>query len=795
MNKKSRNTLTYAALLALAGGPAIVVLLWAQSSRFTVLDHRFRPSLVLLGLVWAAFFAVLAVLLKTLNRAWDKEDVLDLGPKHMPNLAVFLPLVFFYVSPFLTRFYLTRPDLRARLFYLAGLIVTAMVFLRLAQKSGRLHNYQTPVKRLEDHISRQPRRRKMVILFLAAFLFYNLCALVLVQEGVTFSGDEPYYLMTSHSLLEDGDINLSNNYKQKDYFHFYEKEKNPRLRLGIYGRQGRQGTDTIYPINLPGTSVLILPFYWLSRLFRGWLLTFLLKSSLALWAALLGVQVYLLAKQLWNRERVAMGLWFIYAFTAPVLFYAVHLYPELPIAFFSVLIYRKIASQDKLKAGHLLLFGFLLALFPWFGLKYNFLFWPLLLVALYELLRRHGARARVLFLLLPALGGQVLFAFFTHALYGTYSPFSIYEGVMTTEQSQALKASILSYPWRWRIESFLDYFLDQRDGLLLYAPLYTFLFLGLVEVIRRAKKEAITLLLISLPYLANYAFFTHRQGYSPQGRILAPLSWVGIILVGFFLAHNRNRYFHFAFRLAALASLVLTIVLLLHPSFLYQPTTHEYTERPGDLFVFLSNLHIFLPPFLPSFIKVDNTGYAPNAVWLGLLLVFMLIYILARSKNELPRLFRLAVTLFLLAGGVLLWVVYPRPAPYPTLSVAEGSPQARGYFLFPMGGGVVIKPGGSLYLHVSKAYDILFVSKRRADSLKFSFGSETGEYEIGLCFFDLPLFKGLTSRQRRDIEYSPPFYYPYKNFYLYFVRVDLRHLSGENMLIEPFFFEAVPSAR
>ncbi|MCX6577003.1 MAG: hypothetical protein NTV82_11510 [Candidatus Aminicenantes bacterium] len=35
----------------------------------------------------------------------------------------------------------------------------------------------------------------------------------------------------------------------------------------------------------------------------------------------------------------------------------------------------------------------------------------------------------------------------------------------------------------------------------------------------------------------------------------------------------------------------------------------------------------------------------------------------------------------------------------------------------------------------------------------------------------------------------------YKNFYLYFVRVDLRQLSRENMLIEPFFFEAVPSAR
>jgi len=211
--------------------------------------------------------------------------------------------------------------------------------------------------------------------------------------------------------------------------------------------------------------------------------------------------------------------------------------------------------------------------------------------------------------------------------------------------------------------------------------------------------------------------------------------------------------------------------------------------------VFLSNLHIFLPPFLPSFIKVDNTGYAPNAVWLGLLLVFILTYTLARSKNELPRLFRPAVTIFLLAGSVLLWVLYPRPAPYPTRSVAEGSPQARGYFLFPMGGGVVIKPGGQLYLHFSKGYDILFVAKRKADRLKLSFGSDTGEYELSLRVFDLPLFEGLTTRQRRSLEYRPLFYYPYKNFYLYMIRVDLRQLSRENMLIEPFFFEAVPWAR
>jgi hypothetical protein len=69
---------------------------------------------------------------------------------------------------------------------------------------------------------------------------------------MTFSGDEPNYLMTTHSLYKDGDINLANNYARKDYFHFYSRKDNPRLKLGIYARYGKKGQDYIFPINLPG---------------------------------------------------------------------------------------------------------------------------------------------------------------------------------------------------------------------------------------------------------------------------------------------------------------------------------------------------------------------------------------------------------------------------------------------------------------------------------------------------------------------------------------------------------------
>jgi len=790
------NFLSYAAFFVLSGGVAYFLLFFIHSRKFTILDHRFRPDPFLLGAVWIGTFLALSALGRIASRrAWNRDLPLDLGRKFMPKLAVFFPLAFFLLTPLLAAGpYLTREDLRSRLLILAGLVALAVFFLGLAGKTEHQPEWRGLLRRLEDRIARLPRRKKILVLFLIAFLAYNAVTLVLVAEGITFSGDEPYYLMTAHSLYADGDINLANNYRQQDYFQFYEKEKNPRMKLGVYGRQGKN-PDTIFPINLPGISVLMLPFYALSRLAGGAVRIFLIKSSLAVWAALLGVQIYLLAKQTWNRERLSLTLWALYSFTAPVLFFAVHLYPELPIAFLSVFIYRKVTSRDRLSGGHLILFGVLLALFPWFGLKYNFLFWPLLAIGSYFLLRQHRARRRIVLFLLPALAGQVLFAFFTHALYGTYSPFSIYEGVMTAEQSSALKEAVLDYPLRWRIESFLNYFLDQRDGLLLYSPLYFFMFLGLVEAFRRAGREALCFLLLALPFLANYAFFTHRQGHSPQGRILAPLSWMAVMLVGHFLAANRKRLFLFGFRLAALASLTLAVLLVLHPSFLYQPTTHEVTSRPGDLFVFLGNMHVFPPAFLPSFLKADNSRHLPNIIWPALVAVFVLLYLLLRPHANLPRLFRPAAAMLLLSAGFYLWVLYPRPGPYPVRSVPYTSRESLGYFLFPMGKGVVIKPGGEMYLHLEKTYDILFTSRRPLEGLKLVFGSENGEHECRIRFFELPVFEGRTSYEEREVTIPSPPFSSFKKFSLYSVRLEIKKLSGENMLLDPFFLEVVPRFR
>ncbi len=789
--QKLGTPIIFAFLVLFSLGLTYFVTLYSQMSSFTILDHKYRlsPAFIL-------WFLLLSCLLVSLWLLLTHVEVKTYGSERKnslrDNFLSLIPLGFFLLAPFVVNRYLDRGDLKTRLNDFLTSVILCILYLLLLHWDKFL-DFKSAMNKTIHSFRELPSRKKLVILFIAAFLIYNLCTFILVSKKVTFSGDEPYYLLTSHSLLNDKDINLANNYAEEDYFSFYSKEKNPKFRLGMYAREGKKGPGYIYPINLPGVSVLTLPFYWLSQHFDGGLLTFILKGSLIIWAVLLGLQLYLLTRELWGDEKISLQLWLIYSLSAPVLFFAIHLYSEIPIALFSFYIYRKARSKKSLTLMHYFFLGFLLSLFFWFGLKYNLLFGTLLCVALYFLLKEHKAGIKVLCFLTFPLISLMLFYTFIHSIYGTFSPISVYEGVLTPERLQAFKDAALSAPLTMRFDTFFNYFLDQRDGLLLYSPFYVFAFLGFVEIFRRSKKDLVILLFIPAPYLLNYAFFTHRQGYSPQGRILTPISWILGLAVGYFLVHNRKKTYAFLFWFLSFSGFAIALFLLWHPHSLYQPTTNEFTSRAGEMFVELSNMSIFLPHFLPSFIKVDNIGYIPNYLWILAIVIFVCVYVFHKKEMHLKKAFYYGFGLSLLLCAFLLWVLFPRPSLYETRTFRYSPQIALGYYLFPMGDGVVVKKTAEFYLHREKDYKILFSSRKARENLQVNFGSEKGEHEIRMSFFDLPIFEGKTSYETKTITLNPSTYYPYKNLYLYEIQLDLTKISSESMLVDPFFFQIVPT--
>ena len=779
-------------LLLSAAGAALYLRLIVQARRFTILDHKFSFSMLPVLLFFILCAGVLAAAWILCARIEAGRFGIDPDDRLRDGSLAMIPLLLLLFSPLTLRHYLSRDDLQTRLLWLGIFTLLAVLYLKFADYSRILHDRSFFLKKWRIRFWSLPLKKKLVWMFVAAFLVYNACTLILVVQGITFSGDEPNYLLMSHSLLRDKDIDLANNFANKDYFYFYDRASNPRLTLGINGHYGKDGK--LYSVHLPGISVLMLPWYGLSQLVKGTMRTFILKGSLSIWTVFLGLQLFLLARDLLRRNTLAFVLWIMVSFSAPVLFYALHLYPEIPIACFSVYIFRKIISAAPLSSPQLVFFGFLLATFHWFGVKYYALFWPLLAVSVYYLIKHHRAGRKIFFFVVFPILSVILFHAFTYKLYGTISPLAIYAGVMTPEQSQAARTALLSTPFRARIDAFLNYFMDQRDGLLLYSPFYFFAFFGLIEMARRARRELIALLVIAFPFILVWVAVASRAGRCPQGRVLAPLAWIGALLIGYFLAFNRKRFFSVLFWGASSISLVIGGLLLRHPSFLYQPTTHEYTQRAGDLFIYLSNLHVFLPSVLPSFLQMPNSGYLPNYFWILAVVVFFALYAILRNRRpEASRPARpiLSAVVLLLAASAL-WVLFPRTAFYPVRTFTYPSQTTLGFYLFPQDKDLVVKKESELDLYSPRTRTIRFSSKKELKKVKLVYGAERGEVAADIRFFDLPLFEKQTRDEKKEWIFEPPGYFRFRGLYVYEITIAFKKSPSGNLAINPYFFQIVP---
>jgi hypothetical protein len=78
-----------------------------------------------------------------------------------------------------------------------------------------------------------------------------------VVTALSTSSDEPYYLLIAHSLLHDGDLDLTNNLARHDYLPFYWGE------LGVDLRSVRPGPEGGLYARLYQTFqvILLLPGY------------------------------------------------------------------------------------------------------------------------------------------------------------------------------------------------------------------------------------------------------------------------------------------------------------------------------------------------------------------------------------------------------------------------------------------------------------------------------------------------------------------------------------------------------
>jgi hypothetical protein len=382
-------------------------------------------------------------------------------------------------------------------------------------------------------------------LFWIAFLLYAFLAAYVVT-ALSTTGDEHVYLLNTQSLYADRDLEIQNNVAQRDYARFY------------WGR----ASPEIWTHTFVGFPALLLPGYALgSALLPGYPLAgrFGATLTIGLCAALLGVQLYRLCRDLGASPVAAFWGWVVIALTPPVLVNSGHVYPELPAALAAVVGARAVLRLPR--AGGPALALVTASAVALVGLKDRYV--PLSLGLLVWAVARlaRGRRA----LALGTLAGVVV----TGVVVLAFNPLPrVFQNLGGAARLWAVLRN-----WNgWMPQAGLGLLADQEFGLLYYGPHWALAGPGLVLLWRRRREAVIGLVGVTLFYLVvlvKWRWLQWDAGWTPPPRFVVCVTPLLVPLIVEVFDAGRGRVLAVVNTLCLLWSGALAFVLALVPFWRY----------------------------------------------------------------------------------------------------------------------------------------------------------------------------------------------------------------------------------
>ncbi|CAN5410441.1 hypothetical protein BH23ACI1_BH23ACI1_11930 [soil metagenome] len=317
-------------------------------------------------------------------------------------------------------------------------------------------------------------------------------------------GDEPHYLVITQSLLTDGDLKIENNHARGDYLAYYRGPLQPDYRV-----RGRDGE--IYSIHAPGVSVLVAPAFALAG-YPGAVI------FLVILAAAGSALAWRLAYRVTARAEAAWFGWAAVTLSTTSVFHSFTVYPDAPGGLLALTgVWALLRARDEAASGEegtrpWLLHGAALAVLPWMHTRFALIAGGMGALILWRMATtRNAAGKAVAFLAVPAASALGWVAYFV-AIYGTPDPSAPYG---------AESGSFTHVPG-----GFVGLLLDQRFGLLAYAPVLILAFGGLwtMMVRREHRRLAFEYLFVLVPYLLVVTHFAMWWGgQSAPARFVVPV--------------------------------------------------------------------------------------------------------------------------------------------------------------------------------------------------------------------------------------------------------------------------------
>jgi hypothetical protein len=374
-------------------------------------------------------------------------------------------------------------------------------------------------------------------LFVVLALAYVPSTMLRATRGASITGDEPFYLLTTQSLIEDGNLDLRAQYVAQSYRSFFDHER----PLWLQSREGPDGQ--ILSPHGPGLSIYLIPGFALGGL-RGAQVQMLLTAA----------AVYALAFVLVAREtRAALLAWVataVVALTATPFVYSTEIYPEVPAALcvvLSLLVFRRPAMS--LRSATVI--ALLVTALAWLGPKYL----PLGAVIAFATIWRAQAQTRIYFAVFCAVSGTAYVGWHL-AAFGGLTPYSASAAYSDVPTADIVRSHLVPE----RAYRLVGLFVDQRFGLGRWAPILLPGLLALPLLLRRGPTGVVVAALVGAQLtIATFVALTMMGWWFPGRMLVVVLPLMAWTAVEVLLRAPR----WLAYALAALGAYSLFITVML----------------------------------------------------------------------------------------------------------------------------------------------------------------------------------------------------------------------------------------
>ena len=360
-------------------------------------------------------------------------------------------------------------------------------------------------------------------------------------------GDEPFYLLITHSLAYDFDADLTNNYAAGDWRHFMSREIRPQPGdpVGPHGELYSRHNELL--------PLALAPAYRLAGRWGA------LATMAALTAALAWITLRLARHYARRRPGEALAAYALTAFAPPLLLYAYQVWVEVPAALLAaVALDRILATRGRQgwRWREWLGIGLPVLLLPLVKIRFMLLAVPLLALGWW-----HAGRPRkpvvLLGVALAALGGGILL--YNHLLYDNALKIHTWGELELTHYTLADFAL-----------GFSGLFYDAAFGLFATAPLWMILVPAVLLAATRRQPLLLDLLVLGIPYaLIISPRLEWYGGWSPPfryGMVVLPL--LALLTVPLLARRRRGGARALVAGLAAL-TLALTLLWVAVPGWTY----------------------------------------------------------------------------------------------------------------------------------------------------------------------------------------------------------------------------------